>query len=264
MEADTIKQMKMKNKIQKEYLRRTRKLLETKLGSRNLIKGINTWAVPLVRYSGPFLKWTRDELRQMDQRTRKIMTMKKALHPRDDVHRLYVPRKEGGRGLTCMEGSVDTSIQRLEDDIEKHERGLITAIRNNTDNTIDKRMTKTRKQKWEGKQLHVCFKRLINNISHDKTWTWLRKGNFKRETESLQMTAQNSTIKTNHIKARIYKTQENSKCILCGDRDETINHIISECSKLALKEYKARHDWVGKVIDREMCKKFKFGPANKW
>ena len=28
----------------------------------NLIKGINTWAVPLVRYSGPFLKWTRDEL----------------------------------------------------------------------------------------------------------------------------------------------------------------------------------------------------------
>ena len=31
-------------------------------------------------------------------------------------------------------------------------------------------------------------------------------------------------------------------CRLCDDRDETINHIISECSKLALKEYKARHD----------------------
>ena len=29
---------------------------------RNLIKGINTWAVPLVRYCGPFLKWTREEL----------------------------------------------------------------------------------------------------------------------------------------------------------------------------------------------------------
>ena len=66
LEADTIKQVEMKNKIQKEYLRRTRKLLETKLNSRNLIKGINTWAVPLVRYSGPFLKWARDELRQMD------------------------------------------------------------------------------------------------------------------------------------------------------------------------------------------------------
>ena len=42
LKADTIKQVEMKNKIQKEYLRRTRKLLETKLSSRNLIKGINT------------------------------------------------------------------------------------------------------------------------------------------------------------------------------------------------------------------------------
>ena len=75
LEADTIKQVEIPDKIQKEYLRRTKKLLETKLSSRNLIKGINNWAVSLVRYSGPFLKWTREELRQIDQRTRKIMTM---------------------------------------------------------------------------------------------------------------------------------------------------------------------------------------------
>ena len=74
-EADTIKQVEMKEKVQKEYLRRTRKLLETKLICRNLIKGINTWAVLLVRHSEPFLKWTRDELKQMEQRTRKLMTM---------------------------------------------------------------------------------------------------------------------------------------------------------------------------------------------
>ena len=199
----------------------------------------------------------------MDQRTRKQLTMHKALHLRDDVDRLYVSRKEGGRGLASIDDCVDASIQRLEDYIEKHEGGLITAIRNNTDNMIDNRMTKTRKQKWEEKQLHVRFKRLINNISHDKTWTWLRKGNFKREKESLLMAAQNSAIRTNHIKARIDKSQQNSKCRLCGDRDETINHI-SECSKLAQKEYKARHDWVGKVIHWEMCKKFKFDLANKW
>ena len=64
LEADTIKQVEMKDKSRKEYLRRTWKLLETKLSSRNLIKGINTWAVPLVRYSGPFLKWIRDELKK--------------------------------------------------------------------------------------------------------------------------------------------------------------------------------------------------------
>ena len=171
LETDTIKQAEMKkSKIHMKYLRRTRKLLVTKLNSRNFIKEINTWAVLLVRYSGSFLKWIRDELRQMDQRTRKLIAKHKALHPRDDVDRLYISRKEGGRGLASIEDSFDAFIQWLEDYIEKHEGGLITAIRNNTDNTIDNRMTKTRKQKWEEKQLHGCFKRLINNISHDKTW----------------------------------------------------------------------------------------------
>ena len=94
-------------------------------------------------------------------------------------------------------------------------------------------MTTTRKQKWEGKQFYGCFKRLINNISRQKTWTWLRKGSLKRETESPLIAAQDNAIRTNHIKVRIDKTQQNSKCRLCDDRDETINHTISECSKLA-------------------------------
>ena len=162
------------------------------------------------------------------------MTMHKALHPRDDVDRLYVSRKEGRRGLAGIEDSVDASIQRLEDYIEKHERGLITAIRNDTNNTIDDRM-----EAKMGEKLYGRFKRLINNISNQKTWTWLRKGSLKRETESLLVAAQDNAIRTNHIKTRIDKTQQKSKCRLCGDRDETINHIISECSKLAQKEYKA-------------------------
>ena len=199
----------------------------------------------------------------MDQRTRKVMTMHKALHPGDDVDRLYVSRKEGGRGLACIEDTVDASIQRLKDYIEKHERGLITTIRNDMDHTINERMTPTTKQKWEGKQLYGRFKFLINNISHQKTWTWLRKGNLKRETESFQIAAQDNAIRTNYIKARIAKTQQNSKCRLCCDRDETINHIISECRKLA-QEYTARHDWVGKVIHKKMCRKFQFNHTNKW
>ena len=73
--------------------------------------------------------------------------------------------------------------------------------------------------------------------------------------------AQNNAVRINHIKVRIDKRQQNSKCRLCGDRDETINHIISE---LAQKEYKTRHDWVGKVIHWEMCKKSEFDHTNKW
>ena len=75
--------------------------------------------------------------------------------------RLHVSRKERGRGLASIEDSVDASIQWLEDNIEKHEGGLITATRNDTDNTMANRMTITREQKLEEKQL---FKWLINNI----------------------------------------------------------------------------------------------------
>ena len=72
------------------------------------------------------------------------MIMHKALHPKDDVDRLYVSRKERGRGLVSTEDSFDEAI-RLKDYIEKYEGGLITAIRNDTDNTMDNGMI-SRKQ----------------------------------------------------------------------------------------------------------------------
>ena len=188
--------------------------------------------------------------------------MHKALHPRDAVAD-YKYQEKRGRGLASIEEIVDASIQRLKDYIEKHEGGLITAIRNDSDNTMESRMTITWEQKWEEKQLYRRFKRLINNISDEKTWTWRRKRNVKRETESLLIVTQNNVVRTNQIKARIGKTQQNSKCRLCSDGDESINHIISEFSKSAQKEYKSRHEWVGKVIHWEMCKKFKFDHTNK-
>ena len=63
--------------------------------------------------------------------------------------------------------------------------------------------------------------------------TWLRKGNLKRETDSLQIVVQNNDIMTNYIQAKISNTQQNSKC---RDEDETFNHIINECSKLVQNE----------------------------
>ena len=61
---------------------------------------------------------------------------------------------------------------------------------------------------------------------------WLRKGNFKKETETHLIEAQNNAVRTNNIKARIDKIQQNCKCKLYGDRDETTNHI-REFNKLA-------------------------------
>ena len=75
--------------------------------------------------------------------------------------------------------------------------------------------------------------KLAMPIHAEKIWTWLRKGNLKNETEFLLIAAQNNTIRTNHIEARIDKMQQNSRCRLCADKDES--NIICECRKLAPK-----------------------------
>ena len=96
------------------------------------------------------------------------MTMHKALHPRDDVDRIYVSTREGGRGLATIEDRVDASRQRLEDYWIKCGGRLITTTRKITSNTRASKTKITRKQKWEEKQLYRCFKRLISDISQDQ------------------------------------------------------------------------------------------------
>ena len=90
-----------------------------------------------------------------------------------------------------------------------------------------------------------------------------RNGNLKRETVSLLTAAQNATTRTISIKERIEETQK-IRNLGYAVIDETISHIISECSKLTQKEYEARHDWVIPEINWELCKKFKFYHTKKW
>ena len=106
LEADDIKHENMKDKIKEEYIRRLTKLLKSKLNSGNLFQAINTWAVSLYRYGAGIVEWTQEELRQIDRRTRKLITMYQGMHPRSDVDRMYVEREKGGRGLMSIEETV--------------------------------------------------------------------------------------------------------------------------------------------------------------
>ena len=73
-----------------EYYRRVRKILETKLNGGNIITGINTWAVSLLRYFAAFLDWIEAELEQMNMRTRKLMTIHQPLNLKSDAVRIYL------------------------------------------------------------------------------------------------------------------------------------------------------------------------------
>ena len=57
--------------------------------------------------------------------------------------------------------------------------------------------TRSRKQNWEEKQQYGYFKLQIGEIPLEMTRTWLRKGNLKRETESLLIATQNNAVRTN-------------------------------------------------------------------
>ena len=71
---------------------------------------------------------------------------------------------------------------------------------------------------------------------------------MKRETECLIIAAQNQSTRTNLVKTKIDKSQKDTLCRLCEKADENIDHVVSGCSKLAQKEFKGRHDNLGKIV----------------
>ena len=84
----------MKLNVLKEYIRRFKKVLKSKLNCGNLVCGINTQAVSLLRYSAAFVSWRKNELQAIDRKTRKLFTIYGALHPKSDKDMLYIYLKK--------------------------------------------------------------------------------------------------------------------------------------------------------------------------
>ena len=112
--------------------------------------------------------------------------------------------------------------------------------------------------------MHRQFIRDTEDIADIKSWNWLRNGHSKREIESLITSAQDQCIRTNNIKTKIDGTRNDPKCWMYKANDEIITHIISECPKLLQNEYKRRHDWMGKTVHWDICKKKGFNVPEKW
>ena len=75
IELDKIKESEMKDGLIKEYKRRFRLILRSKLNGRNKVTATNTWAVAIFRYGAGILSWRVHELNSLDRKTRKFMTM---------------------------------------------------------------------------------------------------------------------------------------------------------------------------------------------
>ena len=101
-------------------------------------------------------------------------------------------------------------------------------------------------------------------VNWDKSWQLIVRGDLKGCTEALICSAQEQALRTNYIKFHIDKNAESPLCRMCGERVETISHLVSECGKLAQKEYKKRHDNVARYVHWQLCKEGGFERADKW
>ena len=272
LEADDIKHSTIKANISREYYRRLRKIISSKLNGGNTIKAINSRAVSLVRYGAGILNWTKEELRCMDRKTRKIMTMNRMYHPQSDVHRLYLPRKEGGRGLLSIQDCVEneenslsiyaaSSTEWLLKEVVKEK--ILPPIRGSTA-ALKKQQMGERHAQWQEKQLHGKFLRDTEEVRGADSWRWNKKGFLKKETEGLIFAAQDQALRTNWIKKHIDKREVTDKCRMCGGRDESVDHLIAECEKMAQKQYKQRHDNIARIVHLELCQKFGLIGKMKW
>ena len=120
-------------------------------------------------------------------------------------------------------------------------------------------------QNWRNKNMQGQFVRDTEPVSDkEKSWGWLRNGDLKKETECMILAAQGQALRTNYVKFRIDHSCISPKCRMFGVKDETVWHVIGECSKLAGTEYKRRHDNLAEIIHRTKCIKYGFSTAERW
>jgi len=86
----------MKERLKQEHSTRLRTILKSELKARNKITAIGALAVPVLRYSFGIINWRTEEIKKIDRKTIKMLKMYKMHHPKADIDRLYVKRKEGG------------------------------------------------------------------------------------------------------------------------------------------------------------------------
>ena len=77
-------------------------------------------------------------------------------------------------------------------------------------------------------------------VDIEQLYRWLKSGEIKGETESTIVAAQDQSISTNYFKNKILKEEIESKCLLCKQHEETLDHLTSGCPILAKNEYLTR------------------------
>ena len=133
-EGNRIQHFSMREKIWKECFRRVRSILRNGLNLRNRIDAINSLALPVVTYSFTIINWSLTEIKKVDTKIRKLLTMYRMHHPKSDVNRLYLSRNEGGRELVQLELPLKTSIIGMDTYLNNTNDWMLKLVKNHEEN----------------------------------------------------------------------------------------------------------------------------------
>ena len=132
-------------------------------------------SVPFKIFSS-IINWRRYELQAIDRKTRKLFTIYGGLHPKSDVDRLYIPRKDGGRGLIAIEDCVELTVRGLQVYVDGGEERLIQAAsqdkldRLEGASVLKKAKKEKRLEDWEEKALHGRYLRQSKEVKSEQSW----------------------------------------------------------------------------------------------
>ena len=143
----------------------------------------------------------------MNRRTRKILAMHGCIHTSSNVARLYLPRKEGLRGLIGIEESVErkskTLYGYLRDSTEKMLEMVLkekVLVEEENLQNYQRRRKEEKVRNWKEKALHGEFVWQTSEVAGEESWRWLyRNGFLKKGTEGLILAAQEQALRTNSV-----------------------------------------------------------------
>lgn len=274
LQARSIDQNLAKDTLKKTYFHRLRRILKTELNSGNTTKAINTYATSVLTYSFGVIKWTDTELEELDTKTRKEFRKARGHHPQSAIERFHLPRNQGGRGIPNIYRRHYSQIGNLREYfLEKYEtsnihREIVLMDKNISPLKLANRTFQPRnniktpeelKQQWRGKPLHGRYLASIESkdIDTKASTAYLQHGNLFVETEGFLGAIQDQVVPTRIYRKTILKERlDNTKCRMCGEQQEYLDHIIGGCSTMAPKAYLERHNRVAKIIHQKLRVKY--------
>ncbi|CAD7002869.1 unnamed protein product [Ceratitis capitata] len=257
-----------------EYIERVKSLLKSHLNGFNLFKAINTFAIPVLTYTFGTTKWSDTDLESVKRTTRTLLTKFGIHHPKSAVERVYLPRRQGGRGIVDITHLHRKCIHNLRLYFHEQQNQLHKVVcqsdlkytplnlsdTSTSDIPTDAQHFQSLLLQWKMKSIHGKYPYAIDQPEIDAKASndWLCRPGIFSETEGFMCAIQDQVIATKNYKKYVIRAAiENDLCRRCQKQPETIHHITGACAPLAATEYLTRHNHVAKIVHQ--CLALRYG-----